>query len=321
MAAIGDETIQALGEVAGRQHGIVSTNQVAALCGTTGLARLLSYRVLTAVWQGCYSTVAGPLGPAALLTAAALSLDRPVVGCLHTAAALYGFDTVPDQRVHILGPTSSTSIRAGLIVHRAPTHAPLGSMDGLSLTDPTETAIRVAARSDRLSTTGGTTLVRQAARWERAPRALAALDAAVRTGSTSVDKLADLAERMSINGIVRVRQLIPLARPEAESPGESWLRWVFIDSGLPVPEPQIQVRCRPGAHYRLDLGWPAVKVACEYDGQQFHTGEALHKDRERGLALSAEGWQMINVTASMVWNARDLLVAWVRTALRARGLT
>jgi very-short-patch-repair endonuclease len=116
-----------------------------------------------------------------------------------------------------------------------------------------------------------------------------------------------------------VRALIPLADARAESPPESWLRWLCHDAGLPPPQPQFWVQCADGSSYRLDLAWPRFKLALEYDGVAFHTGAALTRDRARQNALTAEGWTILAVTAPMLTAGRDILVAQISEQLRRAG--
>ena len=101
--------------------------------------------------------------------------------------------------------------------------------------------------------------------------------------------LAAVADESHLTRIGLVRTLVPLADPRAESPPESWLRWVCHDAGFPPPEPQFWVQCANERWFRLDLAWPRIKVALEYDGVEFHTGRALTNDRARHNALGGPG--------------------------------
>ena len=83
-----------------------------------------------------------------------------------------------------------------------------------------------------------------------------------------------------------VRDLIPLAVGEAESPMESEARLVMIDGGLPMPELQYDVIDRDGRLWRLDFAWPHDKLAVEYDGFDWHSDpDSLRRDRQKRAAL------------------------------------
>jgi hypothetical protein len=102
-------------------------------------------------------------------------------------------------------------------------------------------------------------------------------------------------------GIVQVRELCALARPEAESPMESEARLVMIDGGLPMPELQYDLIDRSGRVWRVDFAWPHPKVAVEYDGFDWHSDpDALRRDRQKRVALLEMGWSVMSIVADDV---------------------
>ena len=134
--------------------------------------------------------------------------------CLSTAARLYGFDTEEAVDLRILNPDGH-QLRSGdgLSVHRRD-GAPIIDLKGGNHTG--WTAVEVAR-----------------ALWR--PRALATLDAALRSGARDRGQIRAAAPRQAgRRGIVNVCTLIPLAAPQSESPMESEARLVMIDGGLPV---------------------------------------------------------------------------------------
>lgn len=128
--------------------------------------------------------------------------------------------------------------------------------------------------------------------------ALAALDQFMRIHGLTREQLAHGAIRFfRRRGVVQLRQLIPLADPRAESPRESWTRLEIIGSGLPAPEPQHWIVIDGVPTYRLDLAYPRMRVAVEYDGEEFHdrTPEQREGDRNRRDWLHRNGWTVILV--------------------------
>ncbi|MET0967296.1 MAG: hypothetical protein ABWZ02_12910 [Nakamurella sp.] len=228
-----------------------------------------------------------------------MTLGRPVTACLHTAAELWRFAIDHEPATHVLG--AAQSIRKELAVHRTPPLDKVSRAYGFGVVGAPETAIRLAAAA------------------ANPEQCLAALDAALRSKFAPTDLLCDAAGRLHIHGVERVRKLLPLADGRAESPGESWLRWVCHDAGFPMLVPQFEVVCRGGARYRLDLAWPHLKLGLEYDGVEFHTGNALTRDRTRLNGLTRAGWTIQSVTALMLWAGRAKLVAELREDLRLRG--
>ena len=95
-------------------------------------------------------------------------------------------------------------------------------------------------------------------------------------------------------GIVQSRDLLRLIDPRAESPGESWLRLRLIDAGFPHPKPQLDVIDHRGRIIaRLDLAYPEINLAMEYDGAPYHSHEddRAHDSSRRDLLTDAYGWR------------------------------
>lgn len=104
--------------------------------------------------------------------------------------------------------------------------------------------------------------------------------------------------RAAGHGIGRARRTLGLCDSRAESPPESALRVRLILAGLPAPVPQYEVWLHGRFVARVDLGWPEVKVAVEYDGAWHGAPGQLGKDRRRLNALIAAGWTVIHATAA-----------------------
>jgi hypothetical protein len=100
-------------------------------------------------------------------------------------------------------------------------------------------------------------------------------------------------------GIQRAREALSLADAGAQSPKETWLRLLLIGAALPRPQTQIPVLDEFGEVFAyLDMGWPEVKVAVEYDGQQHRTDERQYKwDNRRREKLERLGWIVVRVLA------------------------
>ena len=122
-------------------------------------------------------------------------------------------------------------------------------------------------------------------------------------------------------GVRRARALIVLASHLAESPQESRLRWWLLAAGLPAPVPQYEVRDGHGVLLaRVDLAYPEVRLAIEYDGVVFHTdARALARDRQRLNALTAAGWSVLRFTARDLHTPRTAALVRQELARLSRG--
>jgi hypothetical protein len=263
------------------QGGVLTSAQALTYVTRRGLEAQVNCGALQRIWHGIYGH--GEVNTALRLRALDLAAGTPVAICLGTAAAAHGFDTERTGDLYVLNP-AGRQLRSvdGLIVHRRE-GAPLTVVSGRSATAPSWTAIEVA-------------------RGLRRPRALATLDAALRSGMCSRDELyRELRRQSGRRGIVMVRELLELASAKAESPMESETRLAMLDGGLPPPVLQYQIVDLRGRTWRLDFAWPDVRVAAEYDGVDWHSGpEAFLRDRRRAAALQDLGWVVVAIVAEDV---------------------
>ncbi|HEX2215000.1 MAG TPA: hypothetical protein VHH12_16410, partial [Mycobacterium sp.] len=129
-------------------------------------------------------------------------------------------------------------------------------------------------------------------------KALAHLDAlSSATGLTAGEVLA-LAERYKgTNGVRKCREAVDLMDAGAQSPKETWLRLLLIDDGFPRPVTQIPLFEPNGyAFAYLDMGWPELKIAVEYDGEHHRTDTDQYRwDARRLRKILALGWIHIRV--------------------------
>ncbi|WP_208859415.1 hypothetical protein [Mycobacterium europaeum] len=250
---------------------------------------------LIRVWHGVYGvTQPNLLGRLAALD---LFMNRHAVACMGTAAALYGFDTENATAIHVLDPGVRMRPTVGLMVHQR-TGALLQRIEGRLATAPGWTAVEVARQLPR-------------------PRALATLDAALRSMRCSRNDIGDaVAEQRGRRGIVAVRALLPFADGRAESAMESEARLVMIDRGLPLPELQHPIVGRDGELWRVDFAWPTTRLAAEYESIDWHVGrEAMLRDKTRWAKIQELGWTIIPIVVDDVRREPDRLADRIATHL------
>lgn len=254
-------------------------------------------RVLT----GVYQRADVPDSSQSRARAAALVMSPFAVACDRTAAWLLGVDTFDYRELEIL-PRLETCVLRG----RSRTNRPecaggtrdlvpgdICYIEDVAVTTPMRTALDLGCKLSRYN-------------------ALAALDGLMRMyGLTREDLEGELPRYFRRRGVLQLRQLVPIADPRAESPGESWTRLAVVDAGLPTPEPQYWV-CEGGRQvYRVDLAYPRSRVVVEYDGREFHESpEQREHDRKRREWLRARGWTVIVVDKDSFSPAT--LASWLR---------
>jgi hypothetical protein len=259
-----------------KQGGVATSGQILARMSRRRFEAAINCGVLERMWQGIYCR--GEPTDELRLRGLDLSSGRTVPVCLGTAAAMYGFDTEDTVDLHVLNPPGGQIRRAdGLVVHRRD-DIPLVMVNERPVTPPAWTAVEVA-------------------RELRRPRALATLDAALRSETCSRGELwRSAVEQAGRRGIVGVRELIPIADALAESPMESEARLAMIDGGLPIPTLQHEIIDGNRELRRVDFAWPEQRVAVEYDGVDWHSDpDAMKRDRRRRAALEAVGWVIISI--------------------------
>jgi hypothetical protein len=281
------------------QGGVATTEQILDVLGRACFESGVASGDLAHVWTGVYSRDE-PDNPLRL-RGLDLRAGEPVAICLGTAAAAYGFDTEDTRDLHVLTPAGH-QLRSsdGLVVHRRD-GAPLTVVDGRPATAPGWTAVEIA-------------------RSLRRPRALATLDAALRSGRCDRRDLMRAAARQAgRRGIVHVRDLLALAEPAAESPMESEARLAMLDGGLPPPVLQYEIVDRNWQTWRVDFAWPERRLAVEYDGFDWHSDpDAFRRDRRKRAALREVGWTTLSIVADDVRRHSYDMVRRIDIELHAR---
>jgi very-short-patch-repair endonuclease len=254
-----------------------------------------SYRRLV---QGVYADPALPLDHRLRCAAVALLVPRGAAIGGHSAAAWYGAPFAgPHDPVTVVRPDDVEWRGPRLVrVHRTDLRpGDVVDGDGVPVTTGLRTAWDVAAL-------------------EPLGTAVADLDAMVRAGAVTLPALDALAEGGTGRwGVVKVRRAIPLVDPRAESAPESRVRVALVMAGL-QPVPQYEVRRAGVLLGRVDLAFPEVRLAVEYEGAHHFEGSKIVRDDARLAGLEAAGWRVIRLSAP---DLRDLdgVVARVRAAL------
>ena len=216
------------------------------------------------------------------VTAAELVAPPHAIICDEFASWLHGVDTFRPTDRHTLVPKmvvphgTHRVTTAGVSCRHAKLPKPdVMEMSGMLVTTPVRTA------SDLLRSL-----------WR--PYALAAADGMAHAGLIDSEQVGAYLDRLrGYPGVVQGRELAPLIEPGAASPGESWQRLRIVDAGFPRPVIQFHLQDRLGFDRCLDLAYPELLIAIEYDGREFHTAEAdrAHDAERRGGLEEAQGWR------------------------------
>ncbi len=273
-----------------------------------GAGLVTKAQLRSAAWQrlfrDVYADAGWPVDHVLRVRGAALLLPPAAVISGRSAAHLYGARLAdPDDPVTVATPgkwRGPAGIRAATRVH-AP--ADVRIFKGVPITTPLATAYELAR--DRP--------LEEAVVW---------LDALGHARNLRPSDIRDhLAARPRYTGWRQAAEAIALCDPRAESPPESRVRLWLTLAGLPPPVPQHIVLDGRGQFVaRVDLAWPELGIALEYDGQWHADPAQLSRDRRRIRALNALGWYVFPVTsadlhdpAALVAQVRELLIQHARS--------
>lgn len=123
-----------------------------------------------------------------------------------------------------------------------------------------------------------------------------------------------IAEHPSAKGISRLRSVVDLAEPKAESAMETRLRMLLVLGGLPRPEVQGSIHDDQGHLLgRPDLLYRLQRLAIEYDGGNHR--DRLVDDNRRQNRLIDGGFRLLRFTAVDVYETPHSVVMQVRRSL------
>jgi very-short-patch-repair endonuclease len=273
--------------IARRQHGVFTLTQVLG-CGFTRplVRRLIERRVWEELASRVYRVAASrPVDWRQRQMAFVLATGGVSAGL--AAAALHGLAGSPPEPEVLLGrPTRRGD---GALVHTTSELDPADctEVEGIPVTSVARTLLDV----------GG-----------RLPIGMFEdlLDTAIVRRQVTIDRLRDRAEALWAprrNGCAIVLELLAARDPRLRQAANVWEAKVLrIVRDLRLPRPEVNHRVRVGGRVRfLDLAWPDVKVAIEFDGFVPHsTRQVFDDDRARQNDLVADGWTVFRVTASML---------------------
>lgn len=191
----------------------------------------------------------------------------------------------------------------GLVVHRDrldPTE--IETVGGVPVTSPLRTGFDLA-------------------RWASTPtERVVAVDALAYHRRVAPDAIAALARvHQGAHGSAHLPAVLTLVDGRSESPMESRIRMAIVLAGLPRPSVQHPL-CAGGRSFRLDLAYPAIRLAIEYDGELHRTQRRARRDLEREALLAADGWTVVRFDAVTVLQRPHEIAVVVGRELAVRSV-
>jgi len=248
--------------------------------------------------SGLYRWVGLKESPQLILAAVARRLPAGAAFSGRTAAWLHGLDMAPCDPIEVTIPERiGIGRRAGASIRRAAlADDEIVVRRGLPTTSAVRTVVDLGGR-DPLT------------------EGVVAADLFLHARLvTNTELHAYVAEHPGARGIARLRRVVGLAEPKAESAMETRLRILLVLARLPQPEVQVSVHDDEGRFLgRPDLLYRDERLAIEYDGGNHR--DRLIDDNRRQNGLIGAGFRLLRFTAADVYGTPDTLVMQVRRSL------
>ena len=274
-------------QIARKQHALVTHEQaVAAGLTPSQIRRRHRSGEWSVVRPRVYAVTGAP--PTWLQSVAAVALcSQPEAWISHqTAARLWGLPGVDDDAIHVVtGPERRVRLD-GVRGHRSGAlfTADLATRHRIPVTAPGRVLVDISAGLSYREL--GT-----------------AMDDALRRRLITLASLQQCVARLAEAPGRRLAVLHELLgeRVPGYDPGGSDLETrvlrLLLARGLPLPVQQYRVRIG-GRTMKIDLAYPARRLAIELDGWEFHrTRTAFDDDRARANLLVASGWTLVRFTS------------------------
>jgi hypothetical protein len=226
--------------------------------------------------------VRAPAGATVGPIEAVATVLRPGQRFSHVSAARLWGAPLPstlreDDTVHVSSDGPVAMRRVGVVGHRLP--GPTVELGSWPVSSPAQTWFECASMLE--------------------PNDLVALgDHMVgRAGLATIEDLA-VAIRPGGRGVRAARAALDRIRVGSESAMETHLRLAVVEAGFPEPELNIDVRSDTGEFLgRVDMAWPELRIALEYDGDHHRDRDTFRRDRRRGNGFVVNGWLVVHATA------------------------
>lgn len=289
-----------IGELAGRQHGVVAAWQLLRLgVGRRLVEGRIARGLLHPLHRGVYAVGHAAVGANGRLLAAVLACGPGAVLSHRSAAGVWGL--MPRLAIYpeVTAPRRSHPLPE--IVARRSSLRPdeVDAVDGIPVTSVARTMLDVAPLVDERGL----------------ERAWNEMEARQLRDSVGVEAL--VARHPGKRGIIRMREVMYSTKPAGRTRNELEERFVRLVDDYGLPRPRINAHLALRQRFlEIDALWPAERLAVELDGGAVHrTRRAFHKDRERDRVLLAEGYRTARVTWDQLRDEPAAIAADLRSAL------
>jgi len=255
--------------------GPFSRRRALALGVTDSQLRGRRFRPL---FRGVYMVREQALSFLVWVRAALVAAPADAVVSHHTAMAVWGLGLPGRHAIHVSTNQPLRRRVPGIVCHRRKHQIGSREIHGIKVTGPERTIVDLATRLP----------------WHWY---VVVAEWFVGRQLTTVVRLEEYLREHHLDGVQRGRRLLHWVRERVESPMETLVRLMILTARLPEPSCNVEIVDGEGRFVaRVDLAYPAWRVAIEYDGRWHERTDAQRRrDRDRREALERLGWTMIVV--------------------------
>lgn len=278
-----------LAGLAGRQHGVVSRDQMRRLgLADHSIAHSVAGGRLHPVFHGVYAVGHAAISRPGRLLAALLACGSGSVVSHRTAAALLGLIDRPPVLIDVIAPIEAGRKIEGIRRRFVPPPGEdeTATRDSIACTSPSRTVVDLAGISNRrsLSRTIERAAVNGMLDVSGIERALATRR---RRGAPTLRAI--LADWMPAAGNAG-------GPPRLRSDFEARVLALLRAANLPAPQCNVVVETAGGG-LEVDMLWRGARVVMELDGHRYHgTRVAYERDRSRDRHLLLAGYRVLRAT-------------------------
>lgn len=289
-----------IGELAARQHGVVSRRQLLdAGVSDRAMERRLASGHLVRLHRGVYAVGHAQLRREGRWLAAVLAAGPGAVLSHRGAAALHG---IRESRAIEVATTRRVAVR-GVLIHRTT------RLDADDVTIRSGVPVTTLPRT--LVDLAGTLTPEQLRKLVREADRAGRLDAAVvREARERIEGRRDAAAK-ALRAVLAEHAALATSLTLSELED----RFLVLLDAHELPRPLTN---HPVAGFKLDAAWPRERLAAELDGWAYHRDRAaFQNDRARDARLAVAGWHVVRFTHADVTH-RPAYVADTLRELLAR---
>ncbi len=254
------------------------------------------------VYPGVY--VASTIPDSLVVRARAALLAAPAGGTLshHTAAQLWSGLALDATRVHVAYARDAGTRVDGIRIHRHRHPLDRARRHGLPVTSPQQTFVHLARHLDLVDL-------------------VAVGDAMVRRRVIVPEELAGYAALWDGQCRRAASGAAYLVRRGVDSAPESKVRLLMVLAGLPEPALDHRIFDDDGVlRYRIELAYPEVKLAIEYDGRWHEDPVQRARDARRRAELESDGWRFVVLVADDLYVTPEETLRQLETTMRDCGI-